>query len=338
MTQSPDPILTASLYCQDHLDGAIHNVVAPVLERLRAELPDERWMAWWVRYGRGGEHLKVRLHGPAEHRAAAKDALAAAAEAFFAGLPAPDPAAERIDRRALPPIDAEDRAPEPYPDRSLVWTEYSRSPVLLGTLFLDEDDYVARLTTCLARAADVSLGAEPGPDGAIPGAARQRTLLKAAIAALAGADFEPGGRALYLAYHRDWLLRFAAPGKAQEAQLRATFDARVEGMAAAVEQVRGVATAGWSAEAADGGDAPQDRLRDAVAELCAYLAPRRHDPASIGDPFAAEAAFPGVFKTLHGAANQLGLNMPNEAFLYHLLLAAVADGAVAEPVAAESRG
>ncbi len=53
--------------------------------------------------------------------------------------------------------------------------------------------------------------------------------------------------------------------------------------------------------------------------LADYLEGFRGDPAYQLDPFTDEPAFTGVFKGIHGVANQLGLPMAEEAFTHHLL-------------------
>lgn len=323
---TPDPILSASVFCDRYLDRVLHCAVGPALEQLRQDDPDAGWRLWWVRYSRNGNHIKVRLHGPAERYETAKRVLGDAVQALFASLPEPDPARERAMRSDIPPIDPEDNATEPYPDRSVVWTRYRRSHVSLGPLFLDDDDYAARMTSCLARAADFVLKATTlDAHGTIPGAVRQRVLLRILINGLAATGWAPSEREVYLAYHRDWLLRFAANDSAHEARVLSDFDGRIRSMGPAVHQLRRAVDAAWSGDEAAVLDAPDEALRRSVKALWDYAAPFRHVPEMIGDPFGKDAFFPILFKALHGAANQVGLNLMSEAFLYHLLLSVVTD-------------
>lgn len=334
---SPDPILTASIYCNGRLDGVIHGAVAPVLEWLRRDDPAAPWLLWWVRYSKNGDHLKVRLHGPEPRREAARRLLADSVAAFFATLPPPDEGRPRISNPGIPSIDPEDDAAEDYPDRTLLWTRYRRSPVSFGPAhLLDDDAYAARFIACLGRGAELVLNTTSlGADGQIPGPARQRTLLKVLVAGIGAAAFDADERTEYLAYHRDWLLRFAVADSARETEALALFDRRIEGMQPTVDQLRRAMLAPWTPSPA-GGDASEAAWRGAIDELCEYAAPFRHDPGYLSDPFTADASFPLVFKALHGVANQVGLNMLNEAFLHHMLLRAAEDAApAASPALAE---
>ena len=330
---APDPVLTASIYCNARLDRVVHQAVAPFLERLGALDPGAPWLAWWVRYSKNGDHLKLRLHGPAGRRDEARALLAETVEAFFAALPPAPEGEERVSRRTVPSIDAEDDAPADHPDRALLWTTYARSAVSFGPRqLLGDDAYVARITAALGRGAALVLEATTlGPDGAIPGSARQRALLKALVAGVGAAGFTPEERAEYLAYHRDWLLRFSVADSEKEAELLAGFDGQIAGMGATVAQLRRVAEGQWAPRAEEDDATTEGRLRAAVSALCTYAAPLGDDPGWNADPFTDRSTFPVLFKALHGVANQVGLNMPNEAFLHHLLLHAAG---AAEPAAA----
>jgi hypothetical protein len=309
------PIVTANIYCDRRLDAVVHEVVVPWLEMLRGGGEGD-WGIWWVRYTRNGEHLKVRLHGPEAEAERAKELLEEATGRFFATLPPVDPTEERRDRPRAPAIDAEDESPEIRPDRTLLWTRFRRSPVSLGPLFLEDDEFVGRLMGCLAHGAELVMAARPDARGVVPEGVRQRTLITAVIAGLGGAPF--ADRAAYLEYHRDWLLRFTAADAAREARLRESFDARLAGMAALVEQLGRTMDAEWSA-AAEGPGAP---LRAGIAGLCARAEGLGLTLETLGDPYAGHAAYPLLFKSLQGIANQAGVDMTTEAFVHHLLAAA----------------
>lgn len=330
---SPDPVVTASVYADRALDRVIHGVVGPVLRRLREQHPDEAWGAWWVRYSKHGDHLKVRLHGPADRAAEARAVLEEEARRTLDALPPRDEAQPRISNPKSPSIDAQDDATADYPDRTLLWTDYQRSHVSFGSKkLLGDDGYVARICTCLAAAAEIVLANTALDEkGVIPGAARQRALLKAVMAGVEGAGFTAEERAEYLRYHRGWLVRFSVADESREADVLAGFDRQRAGMQASADQVARAAAAQWNAARPAGaeGDTPEDGMRRAVAELCAFAAPFRRDPEQLSDPFTDDASFPLVFKALHGVANQAGLNLLNEAFLYHLLLGADASPALA---------
>jgi hypothetical protein len=320
---APDPILTASIFCNRRLDTVVHQAVAPALARLRAEHPDADWGVWWVRYALNGDHLKVRVHGPPERADDARRALAEAAEALFAALPLADLDEARFTRAGSPPIDVDDEASEDYPDRSLLWTRYRRSHVSLGPKALLRDDgYVSRMTACLAGGGALVLESTSlDAEGRIPGAGRQRAVLRALFAALCAAGFGATERAEYLAYHRDWLVRFNAADEAGEAHVRGGFDRQVARVEATVQQLARTAAAQWGSSPAPAGNGTDARWRHAVAELSAWSEALRAEPSL--DPHTEQRAFPLVFKALHGVANQAGLDMMNEAFLYHLVGRAV---------------
>lgn len=325
---NPDPALTFNIYCNRRVDAVVHGAVAPFLERLRADDPGERWSLWMVRYPRRGEHLKLRLHGPTEHASRVGDLLAEAVHALFASLPPAPEDEERFSRPRVPPIDVEDAGEDDAPDRTLLQTRYQRSHINLGPrVFLGDDEYVARVVDGLARGAALTLqGLMPGDDWVVSGQARQRALLRALVAGLAGAGLSAEERTQYLEYHRDWLLRFGLADDAQEAELLARCDERLDGMRPGAMQLRSAAAAQWEggAVAATGLEA---EWRGAIARLADYASQFRGDPAYHLDPYAADPVFPVIFKVLHGTANQLGLGLKDEAFMHHFLLRSVEEAA-----------
>lgn len=320
----PDPVLTFNVYCNRRIDAVVHGAVAPFRERLRVDDPDRRWSLWMVRYPRRGEHLKLRLHGPAEDAPRAAELLEEAVGAFFASLPSAPEDEERFSRPRVPPIDTEDEGDGDAADRTLLRTQYRRSHINLGPrVFLDDDEYVARIVDGLARGADLALhGLRPGDDGSVPGPARQRALLKALVAGLAGSGLSGEEKARYLEYHRDWLLRFGLADDAQEAELVARYDERLEGMRPGARQLRSAALAQWEggAVAADG---PEAEWRRSIARLANFAAQFRGEPGYQLDPYADDPVFPVIFKVFHGTANQMGLGLKDEVFAHHFLLRSV---------------
>lgn len=314
--------MTANLYCEALQDAALHGALAPVGARLRTSDPDRAGFLWIVRYPRGGEHLKVRIHAPAEQEACLREMLREAVDSWVATLPPAVPEQPRKDAPGLPAIDPEDEASAPWPDRSLVWTRYRRSHVSLGGgPFLTDDSYVARLTSCLGAGCVVVLDAlAPAPSGRVSDGLRQTTLLQLLIGGLAVMGFDAEERATYLAYHRDWLLRFSLKGGADAArtqEMLARFDQRAEQMGDALGALGEAAESAWGAT-----PDREDRWQQALAELAVYVARFRGDPAYRLDPFTEDPVFPAVFKVFHGTANQLGLGMLPEALTHHLLLRA----------------
>ena len=316
--------MTASLYCEGLQDAAIHGALAPLGARLREGDPDRAGFLWIVRYPRGGEHIKVRLHAPADQEPRLRELLRETADAWLATLPPADPLRPRKDAPGLPAIDPEDEATTPWPDRRLVWTRYRRSHVSLGGgPFLEDDRYVAHLTSSLGAGCWVVLQAlVPDSAGKIADSLRQTTLLQLLIGGLAAVGFGGEERATYLAYHRDWLVRFSlvkGGGDAERTrELLARFDQRAEQMGASLGALRDAALGTW-----DMPD-PRDPWQQTLADLAGYVARFRGNPDYRLDPFSEDPVFTPVFKVFHGMANHLGLGVLPEALTYHLLLRAVA--------------
>jgi Lantibiotic biosynthesis dehydratase C-term len=334
----PDPLLSANLYCSRRLDEVIRQAIVPFWSTV-GETAGGECSIWLVRYPRRGEHLKVRLHGPETWRGPLQEGLTAAAERLFAALDPPPPGEARVSNPTAPPIDDEDRPAEDHPDRTLLWTRYRRSHVsLAGKPFLDDDRYVALIAASLARACDVVLASfrsaaaptEPSHQR------RQTLLLETVIAGLGALDFEPAQRHAYLAFHRDWLLRFnLVRSKVDDAKTRqflADFDRRARAMSAVRERLRAMASDAWRQGPADLAGArctnPAAAWGEALAALRDHVTPLAADPDFHVDPFASDPLFPPLFKAFHGLANQLGVAMLDEALSYHLLLCALASSTV----------
>ena len=158
----PDPALTANVYCERRQDHFLSTALATFWRQVRCLEGELDSYLWFVRYGRCGEHVKVRLHVPEERRESLAALLTTTVETYFAEHEPPEPA-QRKDWSYLPPIDEQDQAEEDYPDRTLLWTRYQRSHVSLGGKpFLDDDRYSALMTRCLG----CGLRERPGIDRA----------------------------------------------------------------------------------------------------------------------------------------------------------------------------
>jgi hypothetical protein len=336
----PDPVLTANIYCTGLLDHIIYDAIENFFRRLRELDTEKNYYLWTVRYGRCGDHLKVRLHGPEEHKAFLQAMLAESVASCFKNLP--EPAAPSTQKRMeAPPVDVEDEADQDYPDRTLLWTRYRRKDISLARRpFYPDDRYAALATRCLGRACEIVLASlkprEPG--GPVPHRLRQTTLIKSLILGLAGLEFSAAARSAYLAFHRDWLLRFALHKNNADAtksgEILDRFDERVDGLGDYRETLRKAAHKEWQGE----GGAREELFtawQGALADLLRYVEPCRDDPAYHVDPFASDPVFVPVFKVFHGLGNQLGLNMLDEAFAHHLLLRATSPAEAGEPVIAE---
>ncbi len=327
---TPDPILSASIYVGWPLHDLVRGAIVPFRDELRRHDPEGRWSMWMVRYTKCGPHLKLRLHGPAEERPLVQRLLSEAVERHLASL---DPLAEPAERRPRPraaAIDVEDERQDDYPDRTLLWTQYRRSAITLGpsALLLEDDEYAARFAACAAAGAEMVLEAvRPG----LSDSGRLKVLLGGLVSGISALPFSPDERATYAVYHRDWLLRFILSTAEREREMRERFDGRAEAMAPVLAQAES-ALWRWDEGLALSDDGPEQAWRGALARLFAHVAPFRGDARYAADPFSDDPVFPAVFKVFHGFANQLGVDMLNEAMIHHLLLRVLAGA----PAAAEA--
>lgn len=320
----PDPVVSASIYCAGRLDAVVCEVVRPFWQELVDGQGPTAAAIWMVRYGRCGEHLKLRLHGAADVRGRCVQLLSNHVERYFDKLGPPSPDGRTDARTDVPPIDAADERATPYPDRTLLWTDYRRSFVSLGgEPFLSDDRYVALATTCLAGGCQIVLSTlQVGDDGMSSDRDRQNVLLRSVIDVLAVLGWASDQRDTYVRYHRDALLRFASRGdEEEESALLALFRNEAQRLGSSVGTLANVLGQhrGTPAELADAGD-PGAVFSWSLVALLDYVAVIGRDPRYRVDPMAPEPVCPALFKILHGLANQLGLKILLEAFAYDLLL------------------
>ncbi|HET9210705.1 MAG TPA: lantibiotic dehydratase C-terminal domain-containing protein [Thermoanaerobaculia bacterium] len=324
MLPFPDPVLTANIYCSNHLDAVIFQAVAPFWREFRSLDCEHLCFLWLMRYGKGGEHLKIRIHGPEAQCPLLRELLEKKVTALLDSLP--EVAATRRARRA-PAVDVEDEGGD-HLNHTLLWTTYRRSHVSLGGKpFLSDDHYTALLTRCLGAGCEMMLALEPDASVSLPHAARQRALLGALAAGLAGLGFPAGKRAAYLAYHRDWLLRSILPMDqcAEEEsveQLRRGLDGRVSALGTFLLTLSQTAETECAGNQVVGSQdsGPQEAWRWALADLLEYISPLCQEADYRLDPFASDPIFAPIFKVFHGFSNQLGLKQADEALAHHLLL------------------
>lgn len=325
----PDPSVTANIYCAARIDDLLQRCIAPMWRSIREAHPASPAYLWVLRYRRRGEHLKVRLHCPEPERAAMRDALAGAVHAYLDGLDTAEKDGDnRADNRFSPPIDPEDEPNEPQADRTLLWTSYRRSPITFGAeLFARDDRFAALFTRALGQntAEVLSLfGAAESPE--IRFSVRQSALLKTMVRGLSGPGWSRDERAGYLVYHRNWLMRYllarSNQGRERAEKLLAQLSAKAAGMGSSLGGIEATLATAWSSAegAQDAGFAADVRELAALAD--GY---NEHTLQDI-DPFAGLRSYPAVFKVLHGAANPLGIQPLDEAFVYHLLLRCYAPG------------
>lgn len=324
----PDPRLAASLYCAGRLDRVIHEVVAPFQRELRGIDVNGSYQLWMLRYSRGGEHLKIRVHGPPQHGPFLRERLDSVAQKFLAEL---SNSAEPVSRRTgAPAVDEADLEEGGHQDRTLVWTIHRRSPVVLGDpALLGDDTYVARFTACLGAGCEAVLNAfEPDSTGKVSFRRRQSILSRLLMAGVGAVFPTLSEQRAFLAYHRNWVVRSLI--------LRA--GASLEKAQAVLERFRAEAE-----RMGPGGLAPLTKLVDSLVipgrkispyeaawcssltELRSFLDPLNRDLGFDVDPFAEGLLFPTLFKVFQGVANPLGVSPLNEALTHDLLLRATGE-------------
>lgn len=333
-----DPIVSANVYCSGRLSEVIHRAIAPFWSELKHRYGSDSNYLWIMRYAKGGDHLKIRLHGPPSRRQLIMGLLASALESYLESLGPSDPTIPQKSAEFSTPIDEDDFAEGNYPDRTYRWTRYLRSPVSLGFApFLDDDRFVSLLTVCLARSTEILfVRLQINQDGQASHQEVQRILLLALVAGLSALPFTWEERLLYVAYHRDWLLRalLKRPGGSGGPHQAERLLARLDLEAAKQQKKNGLARLAELSQAhcrdgiAADWDSDLTAWRGALCRLASYMEPSCRTPSLLVDPFAEAAIFPLLFKAMHGFANQLGLKHIDEAFAYHLLLTAVAPPAI----------
>lgn|GEM_PF-2535993 len=322
-----DPVSTANIYCFGRLDEVIQAVLHPVWLDFRKRHADFGCRIWLVRYGRGGEHLKVRLHAPESVRSLFEELLGRSAQTYFAGLGAPVDRLSRAKWRSAPPIDEEDLAPEDHPDRTLLWTTYHRSPVCLGDgIFLEDDLYIANMTVALACACETMLSTLDAASGVgLTAPVRRSAMMSCLLAGTGGLGLKENEQTAYLAYHRDWLLRSASlQSRERPVGLLNRLDQQIDESGACLEPLRAEALQHWLGEHVQctRSELPLMALRQSVTDLVCHV--RLFHGHHQMDPFSRDPVFSAGFKVLHGAANQFGLDLLNEALIYQLVLRATA--------------
>jgi hypothetical protein len=325
----PDPLLAANIYCRGLLDEVIRHMVVPLSRDLGPQGPDAGEYLWFLRYARGGDHLKVRWHGPEWRRPEVLRLLEEKARLFFSGLEQPaSPASPQAQTRsAAPPMDPEDSSTEEHPDRTLLWTTYQRSPIVLGPKpLLTDDRYSALFTRCLGRGAEIVLAAflEVEAGGAYPHQKRQAVLLSLITHGAAALWKSQEDQASYFNYHRNWLIRIPVLkmwlGESKGREILKRYEATAAKLDGATAEVLKSALRGRPDEKTEG---PMAAWAHALASLCDHVQRFAGRPEYAFDPVSEGPLFPTVFKVFHCMANQLGLNTLNEGLAHHLALHAL---------------
>lgn len=332
-----DPIVTASVYCSRHIDDLLREAVAPYRAAMRAELADDGFL-WFYRYGKRGEHLKVRVHAPEPRRQPLREQLERAVSGFLETM-AGAPPVERISKGALPPLDLEDAGEEDCPDRSLLWTTYQRTPVLVGDpVYVKDDRHMTLFLRALGASADYVLD-QVVPASGEPGylQRRQNSLLKLIIAGMAATDFPAGKWPVYFAYYRDWMIRHLVtvlPSATDAATITAELDGQLDKVRSVLPALARIMAGQRAAGTADG---PLAGWSAAAREFFEHIEGYRNRSEYDCDPYTDDHTFLPLFKLFHACANQLGFRISHEAYLHHLLLQAANASLEHEP-GAEAQG
>lgn len=304
-----DPVVTANVYCKGHLDAVLLDALKPF------QLSSQPWQLWIMRYRRGGEHIKIRLHGTAAEATQVKARLEEHLRPVLSNIRWPEAGnPPKLTGANDPVIDEEDSTPSDHPPGHLVWTHYKRSHVTFGgEPYLSDDRYVALFGKCLSASLEYFLSATELVNGVIPHAQR---LAEAAELVGSALQFLELNSPEYLNYHRDWLVRFVllktshTPQEHQDV-LKA-FDKRVTESERFWEHVRDRSI--W-AFARPG--AVLNKWQSAITELMKYVNDLCQRQQFQIDPYALHPSHSALFKVLHGASNQAGLALLDEALMYH---------------------
>lgn len=318
LSHAADPSVTVNIYASGLLDDLLEHAIAPFWSQAQRSSPAGSCYLWIMRYARGGEHLKVRVHGPQDSANALKPLLFEHAERWIEKARSLPPAEPRRENPKAPPIDAEDKSDTPFADRTIISTTYGRTYVSFpASPWLEDDELVRLAGRCLAGTTGIFLETL-AEQGALSDSQRQSLLAKALVQALRTVGWGDVFHAIdYLAFHRDWLLRFFIPESAKELEVRARFDAQAnqgpvqDSLAQFIHQE-------W------GRDSRSDEAAQwlqAYAALAAHTEKFAADSDHQIDPFTTNVTFPPVFKMLHGMANQFGVTPLHEAYVHHLLIA-----------------
>jgi hypothetical protein len=314
-----DPIVTANIYASGLVDDLLQYAILPFWRDLRITWPEDCCYLWTMRYARGGEHLKVRVHGEAGAADSIRTLLRQHVEPWIAKVQALPPVDTRVSNPKALAIDVEDKAEVPFPDRTFVSTTYARTYVSLpGSPWIEDDDFVALACRSLSGTTGVLL-TSLGRQVPLSGGDKQTLLAKSLISALAAAGLGSRDSALeYLSFHRDWLLRFFIPETAKELEIRTRFDVQAAQSGATAALAR-LSEQGWRLRNSSEGE-PWLQSLAALTRYTQSFAGQSHYQI---DPFTSNITFPPLFKMLHGMANQFGVTPLHEAYVHHLLINAV---------------
>ncbi|MEM1181134.1 MAG: hypothetical protein AAGM22_22520 [Acidobacteriota bacterium] len=330
MNRWPDPVVTASLFADGHLDVLAARAIQPAMRAVSAD-PNSGPYLWLMRYGLGGDHWKIRFHGTEAEGEDFREALEMHAAKAFEALPA-EPGDGRPVVSSVP-IDVEDAelAEGERRPRGVLWTRYRRSHVSLSDpVLFQSDDYCASLTRALGFGSWALVdGLDPELEGSWRHGRRFGFLLKMVGDGLAEVGFKGAEREGYLRFHRNTLLRTSVPEAEAAAKIEESarvFDRRLDKMADGGAGLRKVARSRMEPEPAVAGEAaPAGLWRGGLGDEFRRCI-RDAATAAAGEiaTFSDTPYFEPLFKILHGVSNQIGLKTAEEAYVHHILLRACA--------------
>ena len=326
MTSFPTPLLSASVYGQKQHDLLLDEFIRPFWSTSMLRMAGG--FLWTMRYGGGGEHLKLRLHGPDRYEAETRHSLTTVLDNFVESLPPSD--SGPVYPGLFPSIDPEDEEDGVRPDRFWRWTTYRPSPFVLGAEKLAQDPTLAALYAHAQSAVAEIVMTQVAPLRLQPSFAtlRQSLFIRMLVISFSSLGFSAAEREAYLRHHRDWLVRFLiAKERSSESSpdnTLAPLRERVAAMGPKIDTIRQLLETSPKGFSHPIFGVWQERL----SEFFKYVADFRGDAAYDLDPYTDDYAFLPLFKLLHGACNQFGLRLRNEIYIHHLLLAAASEAEV----------
>ena len=311
---SSDPIVTASIYCAGHIDEVIYHVLRPVWQQCR--LTAGYHFLWFFRSPRGGDHVKIRVHGTESLGEEFRRLLSRFTDDFFIRLSKSHSGQKEVCTPvSFPAIDVEDDLlVDDVPDRSLLWSGYRRSAFVLGEeALLADDAYVANMTRCLGCSSDVVLDLfDLDQNGKISFQRSQNTLLMMLVSGLAALFENHIDMLPYLKFHRDWTIRFpilkAKQGLAKVSEVYELLERHVSAAGRpTIEALKKVVEAKRSAR--DPGEALEREWRQSLSLLKDHLSASRND-SDCTDSFAESIRFPLLFSDLPPSGEPAGSRSP----------------------------
>jgi hypothetical protein len=327
MTSFPMPLLCASVYGQKQHDMLLDAFLRPFWET--SALKESGGFFWTMRFGGGGEHLKLRLHGSERYETETRQELASVLDRFVESLPPSEPGP--TEPGLFPAIDPEDEEEGVRPDRFWRWTTFRPSPFVLGAETLARDLLFAGLYAHAQSAIAEIVLREVAPRRLETSFAttRQSLFIRMLLTSFAVLGFAAAQREAYIRHHRDWLVRFLiAKTKSPEASpdsILAPLRERTTAICPTVSAIRQLFEATASGSELHPMFASWQIRLEAFFE---YVSTFRGNKAYDLDPYTDDYSFLALFKLLQGACNQFGLRIKSELYVYHLLLTAAVGGEV----------